>query len=124
MSERSVGAATLRYTALRLAIFAGCLAASCAIVLPLTAGEGLARRLVLAAAVAAVVSVPLSLLLGRRLRAELAAALDSAAGRRRALVESDAERVRAARSTGERPHGTPRSTPPAGDPRSADGNHR
>ncbi len=96
-APRSVAAATARYSLLRLGVFAGCLVVALAVVLPLSTGEPLARRLLVSAGVAAVASVPASLALGRRLRAELAAALAAAQETRRAQAEDDAARVRAAR---------------------------
>lgn len=97
---RSVAAATVRYTLLRVAVLLGCLAVALAVVLPLTGGEPLARRVLVAGLAAAVASVPLSLLVGRRRRAELAGALAEASRRRRAEAEDYAARVRAGREGG------------------------
>ena len=93
----SVARAAAHYTLLRLAVFLGCFVIALAVVLPLSASEPVARRLALAALPAAVLSVPLSLLLGRGLRTQLAGALDAARRRRASSTEDYAARSRAAR---------------------------
>jgi len=99
-----VGRAAARYTALRVGVFVGCFGVAAAVVLPLTGGRT-DERLLAAALVGAVVSVPLSLLFGRRLRAELAAALGEARDRRLREEADYRDRVRNARGQ-EPPGGT------------------
>jgi hypothetical protein len=86
---------TLRYTALRLGVFAACFAVGCAVMLPLdgTSGPTFAK----AGLIAAVASLPLAFTVGRDLRARIAVAIEEQRAAGRARAASDAARVAAAR---------------------------
>ena len=100
----------LRYTALRFAVFAACFGVGCAIMLPLDGASG--PTFAKAGLIAAVLSLPLSFVLGRDLRAKIAAGIDGQRAASRARAAEDAERVAAARAR--RRTGT--STPADVDP--------
>ena len=86
----------LRYTGLRFAVFAACFGVGCAIMLPLDGASG--PTFAKAGLIAAVLSLPLSFVLGRDLRAKIAAGIDDQRATSRARAEEDAARVAAARA--------------------------
>ena len=90
------------YSLLRLGTFVLAFCAAAGILLPSTSGPT-APRILLCAFIAAVLSVPLSLIFGRRLRMQVAAALEGARQVREQKDREYDERIRA----GRRNAGTP-----------------
>ncbi len=105
--QRGLGAAFALYSLLRLGVFAVCSGAAAAVVLPLTGSGQLGSRLLACALVGAVVSIPVSLVLGRGLRADVAAGLERSRVERAGQREDYDARVRAVRAphsdTGDQP---------------------
>jgi len=108
--QRGLGAAFALYSLLRLGVFAVCSGAAAAVVLPLTGSGQLGSRLLACALVGAVVSIPVSLVLGRGLRADVAAGLERSRVERAGQREDYDARVRAVRA----PHSDTGDQPPAG----------
>ena len=86
----------LRYTALRTAVFGACFGIGCAVMVPLEGTSG--TTLFKAGLIAAVISLPLSFVLGRELRARIALTIEAQRAAGRARSDDDAERVAAARA--------------------------
>jgi hypothetical protein len=100
---RPLRALAVRYTALRLGIFAVCFALGVAIFVP-TAGAQ--RTSFLDAGLLAIVaSIPAALVLGRNLRGEITDAIDAQRAVARAKADDDAARVEAARARRQAPRG-------------------
>ncbi|HVU72179.1 MAG TPA: DUF4229 domain-containing protein [Mycobacteriales bacterium] len=90
----------LRYTGLRFGVFAVCFGVGCAVMLPLDGSS--APTFFKAALIAAVLSLPISFVLGRDLRAQIAAGIEDQRSASRARADDDAARVAAARARRQR----------------------